>query len=133
LIVGRLIDRLPVRPLFQSIVAMQVLAFIIAALTSGWWFCGALLFYMVAVFGAIPFSDTLIARFIDDNNRSRVAGVRIAVSFGVSSITVLLLGPLVKMGGFTNLLFGMAVVAVSTWAALWWLPDTPVASTTAEQ
>ena len=48
---------------------------------------------MAFVFGAIPFTDALIVRYVDDRMRSRVAGVRLAIAFGVSSLAVWLLGP----------------------------------------
>ena len=41
----------------------------------------------------------MIVRFVDDRMRSRVAGMRLAVSFGASSLAVWLLGPLVKGAG----------------------------------
>ena len=59
---------------------------------------------MAFVFGAIPFTDALIVRYVDDRMRSRVAGVRLAIAFGVSSLAVWLLGPLVKANGFAFLL-----------------------------
>jgi hypothetical protein len=37
---------------------------------------------MVFVFGAIPLIDTMIVQYVDDRLRSRVAGTRLAVSFG---------------------------------------------------
>ena len=60
--------------------------------------------FMAFVFGAIPFTDALIVRYVDDRMRSRVAGVRLAIAFGVSSLAVWLLGPLVKANGFAFLL-----------------------------
>ena len=43
--------------------------------------------YMTFVFGAIPFTDAIIARFVDDSMRSRGRGpARLAVSFGFSSL-----------------------------------------------
>jgi hypothetical protein len=38
---------------------------------------------MVFVFGAIPFTDAMIVRYIDDRMRSRVTGMRLAIGFGV--------------------------------------------------
>ena len=55
--------------------------------------------------------DALIVQYVDDHMRSRVAGMRLAVSFGVSSIAVYLLGPAVKAAGFTTLLTGLAVIS----------------------
>jgi len=51
--------------------------------------------FMIFVFGAVPFIDAMIVRYVDDRMRSRVAGARLAVSFGVSSLAVYLLGPTV--------------------------------------
>jgi MFS family permease len=123
LVVGKLIDHVPVKRLFQSIVAMQIVAFSMAALASDWMFVVAAAVYMIAVFGAIPFSDALITRFVDDSQRSRVSGMRLAVSFGISSLAVLLLGPFVKSAGFTVLLVTMAVIAAATFITLFWLPS----------
>ena len=51
---------------------------------------------MIFVFGSIPFTDAMIVRYVDDRLRSRVAGMRLTVAFGISSLAVWLLGPLVK-------------------------------------
>ena len=59
---------------------------------------------MIFIFGAIPFTDAMIVRYVDDRMRSRVAGMRLAVSLGISSLAVWLLGPLVKGMGFDKLL-----------------------------
>jgi Na+/melibiose symporter-like transporter len=54
--------------------------------------------------------------------RSRVAGVRLAISFGVSSVAVALLGPVVKAAGFPALLVVMAVISACTLATVAFLP-----------
>jgi hypothetical protein len=69
---------------------------------------------MVVVFGAIPFVDAMIVQYVDDRMRSRVAGMRLAVSFGVSALAVYLLGPTVKAAGFTTLLLVMAGISSLT-------------------
>jgi len=66
------------------------------------------------VFGGIPFVDAMIVQYVDDRMRSRVAGIRLAVSFGVSSLAVYLLGPTVKAAGFGTLLTVMAVISAFT-------------------
>jgi hypothetical protein len=73
-----------------------------------------MLAFMVFVFGAIPFIDAMIVQYVDDRMRSRVAGMRLAVSFGVSALAVYLLGPTVKAAGFTTLLFLMAGISTLT-------------------
>ena len=122
LVVGRLIDRLPLKPLFLGIVAAQAPLLALAALAQGWWLYVALTGVMLLIFGAIPFTDAMVVRYIDDRMRSRVAGVRLAVSFGVSSAAVWALGPFVKSAGFTSLLFTMAVIALCGTAAVLFLP-----------
>ena len=53
----------------------------------------------------------MIVRYVDDRLRSRVAGMRLTVAFGISSLAVWLLGPLVKSMGFAALLWTMAAIA----------------------
>ncbi|HUL67181.1 MAG TPA: MFS transporter [Burkholderiaceae bacterium] len=122
LIVGRLIDRFPIKRLMLAIVAMQIPLFASAAYAQGWPFFVFAILFMVFVFGAIPFTDALIVRYVDDRMRSRAAGMRLAISFSISSVAVYLLGPLVKSSGFDFLLLSMAVIAMLTLGAAAWLP-----------
>ena len=78
---------------------------------------------MVVVFGAIPFTDAMIVRYVDDRIRSRVAGMRLTVSFGISSLAVWLLGPFVKSIGFASLFLLMAAIAACTAALVTLLPS----------
>ena len=114
IVVGRLIDRYPLKTVYLPIVAAQVPLFLLAANAQGWVFYAIVLAFMVFVFGAIPFIDAMIVQYVDDRMRSRVAGMRLAVSFGVSALAVYLLGPTVKAAGFTNLLLIMAGISAST-------------------
>src|SRR5690606_17944200 len=104
LVVGRLIDRVPMKRLMVGILAMQPLIFTAAAFSQGWLFYALMILFMLFAFAAIPFTDALIVRFVDDGMRSRATGMRLAVSFGVSAFAVWMLGPLVKAAGFTTLL-----------------------------
>ena len=131
-IVGRLIDCFPIKRIFLPIVAAQIVAFALAANADGWLFYVFAVAYMTFVFGAIPFTDAIIARFVDDSMRSRVAGLRLAVSFGISSVAVWALGPFVKASGFSTLLFVMAAIAALTAVAVLFLPaqdPEPISST----
>jgi MFS family permease len=124
-VVGRLIDRVPMKTLMIGIMAMQPILFAAAALSEGWLFYSVMVVFMIFVFGAIPFTDAMIVRYVDDRMRSRVTGMRLAVSFGVSSLAVWLLGPLVKASGFTTLLLMLAgISAIATLFALM-LPTQP--------
>jgi len=122
LVVGRLIDRYPLKQLYLGIVLAQIPLLAAAASASGWWLYVALVGTMVLIFGAIPFTEAMIVRFVDDRMRSRVAGMRLTVSIGLSSLAVWALGPVVKAGGFGSLLAAMAAVALLTSLIVAWLP-----------
>jgi MFS family permease len=125
IVVGNLIDRVAFKPLQLWMSVAQVPLLIFAAHTQAWWLFFALLAVMIFVFGSIPFTDAMIVRYVDDRLRSRVAGMRLTVAFGVSSIAVWLLGPMVKVMGFSTLLWIMAGIAAVKAAIVLLLPDEP--------
>jgi len=125
LAVGRAIDRVPLKRLFFAIVAFQVPLFLLASHAQGWALYGLAIGYMAFVFGAIPFTDAIIVRYVDDRARSRVAGLRLAVSFGISSLAVWLLGPFVKSAGFDALFVTMACIAGAALVGATMLPGAP--------
>jgi MFS family permease len=110
LVVGKLIDRVPLKWVYVPVAAGQIPLFLFASQVTGWPLYVAMLLFMVFVFGAIPFIDAMIVQYVDDRMRSRVAGIRLAVGFGVSSPAVHPLGPPV----FTTLLTVLAVLAACT-------------------
>jgi MFS family permease len=125
IVVGYLIDRMPLKGLYLGVVAAQALLLAAATLADGWVFYALQFLFMTAIFGAIPFTDAMIVRFVDDSMRSRVSGMRLAVSLGASSLAVWLIGPLVKQAGFATLLGVMAATAVLSLLILSQLPATP--------
>ncbi len=122
-VVGRLIDRFALKPLYLGVTLAQVPILFLAASAQGWAFYLLLIGAMLFIFGAIPFSDSMIARYVDDRIRSSVAGMRFTISLGVSSLAVWLLGPVVKASGFGTLLTAMAVIALCTSCAVLLLPS----------
>jgi MFS family permease len=124
--VGILLDRVPLKLLYAGIVAVQAPLFLLAANAQGWSLYALMVAFMIVVFGAIPFTDALIVRYVDDRMRSRVSGMRLAVAFGVSSLAVWLLGPLVKAAGFRTLLLVMAGIATITLCVVLLLPRSTV-------
>ena len=132
LVVGKLIDRYPLKWVYLPIAAMQAPLFLLAASAGGWALYLFVLLFMVFVFGAIPFVDAMIVQYVDDRMRSRVAGMRLAVSFGVSSLAVYLLGPTVKAAGFGTLLTVMGGLAAFTTLCVAFLPGRiPIPAATA--
>jgi predicted MFS family arabinose efflux permease len=130
-VVGRLIDRVALKPLYLSIALLQVPVLLFASQEEGWSLYASMLGMMIFIFGAIPFTDAMIVRYVDDHMRSRVAGMRLAVSIGISSLAVWLLGPLVKGMGFDKVLIMLAGVALCTALTVLWLPSEQVSAETA--
>ena len=125
LLVGHLIDRMALKTLYLGIITAQAVLIALSMLVDGWQFFAVLFLFMATIFGAIPFTDAMIVRFVDDSMRSRVSGMRLAVSFSASSIAVWLIGPVVKQAGFTALLGLMAATSVVTLLIVSQLPSTP--------
>ncbi len=125
LVVGNLLDRYSLKGLYLAIIAMQGAFLLLAMAADGWAFYAVQFLFMAAIFGAIPFTDAMIVRFVDDTMRSRVAGMRLTVSLGASSLAVWLIGPVVKQAGFTTLLGVMVAISALTFAVVSTLPRTP--------
>jgi len=121
-IVGKLTDHFPIKRIYLIVVLAQIPLFALAANAEGWSLWALQLAFMAFTFGAIPFTDAMVVRYVDDRMRSRVSGMRIAISFGISSLAVWLLGPVVKAAGFRTLLIALAVIAAITVAFVAMLP-----------
>jgi len=129
LLIGHLLDRVALKTLYRSVIVVQLLALLLANNVQGWGFYFAQLVFMAAIFGAIPFTDAMVVRYVDDAMRSRVSGMRLAVSLGASSLAVWLIGPIVKASGFTSLLWVMAATSCITFAVVSLLPQQQAAHT----
>ena len=125
LVVGNLLDKIALKPLYLGVVAIQLVSLTAAANLDGWVFYVSQIVFMAAIFGAIPFTDAMVVRFVDDAMRSRVAGMRLTVSLGASSLAVWLIGPIVKQAGFTALLWVMVATSMVTFIVVNTLPATP--------
>jgi MFS family permease len=123
LVVGSMLDRYPLKRVYLMVALIQTPLFYLAAQAQGWALFVAVLLFMISVFGAIPFTDALIVRYVDNSMRSRVSGVRLAISFGISSVAVYLLGPVVKAKGFETLLYTMAIIGLITLTLVNFLPS----------
>jgi MFS family permease len=122
-VVGHLIHRFALKKFFMFMVIGQIPMLLLASQAQGWWLFVALTGVMVFVFGAIPFTDFMIARYVDDRLRSRVSGMRLGVSFAVSSLSVWALGPVVKAMGFADSLILLAGFSLVTTLILSLLPS----------
>ena len=131
LLVGHLIDRHPLKTVYMPILLAQIPLFLLAAYSDGWMLVFVTTLFMVFVFGAIPFTDAMIVRYVDDRLRSRVTGMRLAIGFGVSSLVVAGIGPSVKAAGFPVMLMSLAGVAACTLLAISFLPSEREVTSTA--
>jgi len=122
-VVGRLLDRFDIKPLFMTVVLIQIPLLLLVSVSHGWLLYVALLATMMFIFGAIPFTDVMIVRYVDDRIRSRVAGIRFTVSLGFSALAVWALGPFVKSAGFDMLFVLMAAIAICTVGTVALLPS----------
>ena len=100
LIVGRVIDRRPLKTAFLPLALLQAPCLLLAAVTSGWWTVLAALGAIFAIFGQVTINDGMVAKYADSSWRARIYAVRYLLSFGVSSFAVPLVAYLHSRGGF---------------------------------
>lgn len=122
-VVGRLIDRLPLKRLYFAVVIALPAVFLASTTATGWWFYLLLIAQMVLIFGQIPFIDAVSVRYFDDRIRSRIAGLRFTIAFGISALAVAGLGPLVRSAGFQALFLLLATIAAMTVVLVLTMPD----------
>ena len=124
IIVGRLIDRLPIRPIYMIILLGEASALFIASRLDGPWFIAACFVVMALVFGAIPIHDALVARHTPTAWRSRAYAVMYLVSLGVGALGAPLAALIYRFsGGFSWLLLVNAGAAILIAGAAALLPS----------
>ncbi len=124
ILVGWLIDRYPIRPLAALLPALQAPLLVLAVTLSGWAAYPAALGIMLLVFGKIPISDALVARYSAKAWRARVYAVKYLLSSAVGAFSVPLIALLYRPeAGFRELYLVLAVLALATAAAAFILPS----------
>jgi len=122
-LMGMLIDRMELRRLMIAVGLVQIPMLLLAANLEGWWMLGAALAMMLAVFGQIPLNDAIVGRYVADEFRARVLGVRYVVSLGVAAVAVPLIATLHKTaGGFANVFMVLAALASGIFLAAFFFP-----------
>jgi MFS family permease len=105
LIVGRLVDRYPLRTVFLPLAALQAPCLFLAAPARNWAMLGLAIGMMFAIFGQVTINDTMVARYTTDAWRARVYAVRYVVSFSASASAVPLVAFLHRRTGGFDLTF----------------------------
>jgi MFS family permease len=103
LIVGRIIDRRPLKTAFLPLAFFQAPFLVFAALASGWWTVVAAVGAIFAIFGQVTINDGMVAKYADSAWRARIYAVRYLLSFGVSASAVPLVAFMHSHGGFALL------------------------------
>ena len=103
LVMGRLIDRHPLKVGFLAIALLQAPLLLVASWSRGWGMILVLAGLVFVVFGQITFNDAMVARYTDAGWRSRVYAVRYLLSFGVAATAIPLVAVMHAHGGFMAL------------------------------
>tara|TARA_Y100000588_G_scaffold373756_1_gene447979 strand:+ start:1321 stop:2532 length:1212 start_codon:yes stop_codon:yes gene_type:complete len=112
LIVGRLVDRHPVKPiLFVVAVCQVVLVFFMSMQTDYMLFAAALL-AMAFVFGQIPITDAVLSRYVPDVWRAKVLSVKFLLNLGVGALSLITARTILADGdGFETVVLVLAIGA----------------------
>jgi MFS family permease len=120
---GVLIDRTDLRRLMIGVSLVQIPLLYGAANLEGWAMLAAALAMMLAVFGQIPLNDAIVGRYVADEFRARVLGVRYVVSLGVAAVAVPMIALLHRSeGGFANVFIVLAALATGVLLASLFFP-----------
>jgi MFS family permease len=101
LVVGKLVDRFPLRSAFLPLAALQAPCLLLAAWGSDWALLALAVGMMFAIFGQVTINETMVAKYTTDRWRARAYAARYFVSFGVSAFAVPLVALLHRTAGFT--------------------------------
>lgn len=123
LLVGWLIDGRPLRDVFLPLALLLVPLLLLAGALSNWPMLAVSVAMMFVVFGFIPITDAMVARYAHDAWRSRVYAVRYLVSLVASSIAVPLVAFLPpEHAGFVWIFAVLLVFAAGILATAWLFP-----------
>lgn len=132
LVVGYLVDRMPVRQVFMVVAALQAALFSLMPGLTGWSALLAAVAFMFAVFSQIPINDVLIGRVARSDWRARVYALRYTINFSIIASSVPLIGWIHGRWGFDTLFVLLAVTAVGILVAVTLLPALRFAAAPAE-
>ena len=123
-LMGALIDRMELRRLMIGVGLLQIPLLWLAANLQGWAMLGVALLMTLAVFGQIPLNDAIVGRYVADEYRARVLGVRYVVSLGVAAAAVPMIAALHRTeGGFANVFLVLAALAGGVLLASFFFPS----------
>lgn len=123
LIVGKLIDRYPVKRVFAVVAALQAVFFTVMIQLTGVTALLVSIAFMLVVFGQIPINDVLLGRIVRSEWRSRAYALRYLVTFSVMASAVPLIAWIHSNWGFDRLFVVLAVAAGCIFLTVLALPN----------
>jgi MFS family permease len=122
LLVGGLIDRFPVKPIFLAIAAAEAVAMFLVINAEGMALMIASAGMMALVYAGLPIADTLIGRNAPAHLRSRIYAFTYLISFGASTAAIPAIAYLHGNGGFAMLFAILAWMGVIVFVGVSLLP-----------
>jgi len=89
LVVGRIIDRRRVKPVLLTVAMAQPALLAVMALQTDLALFAAALLAMAFVFGQIPITDAVLARYVPDQWRTKVLSVKFLFNLGIGAMAVM--------------------------------------------
>ncbi|HEX6014236.1 MAG TPA: MFS transporter [Geminicoccaceae bacterium] len=108
LLVGRLVDRVPVPRLFVALAVLQPLGFGLAAVSSGLPMLAGLVLVTAAIYGQVVVNDATVVRYVPAAYRAKAFGLRYFLGFATGGLAVPLIGFLHGSGGGSRSVLALA-------------------------
>ncbi|MCY4066610.1 MAG: hypothetical protein OXF57_09630, partial [Rhodospirillaceae bacterium] len=89
LAVGRIIDRHRIKPVLLTVALAQPVFLAVMALEADYALFAAALLAMAFVFGQIPITDAVLARYVPDQWRTKVLSVKFLLNLGVGALAIM--------------------------------------------
>ena len=122
LVVGKLLDHVPIRNVFATVAALQTVFFVLMMQVGGTMAILTSVAFMLVVFGQIPINDVLLGRIVRSEWRSRAFALRYLVTFSVMASAVPLIAWIHNGWGFNRLFAVLAVAAACIFMTVLLLP-----------
>ncbi len=112
LIVGRLIDHRPVKPILVTVALGQLVVIGLMAPQSDWALFALTLLAMGFVFGQIPITDAVLSRYVPDAWRAKVLSVKFMLNLVIGALALYAARTILAAGGgFATVLTVLAAAA----------------------
>lgn len=112
LIVGRMVDKHPVKPILISVAACQAALIFVMSTQIDYLLFGAALLAMAFVFGQIPITDAVLTRYVPNEWRAKVLSIKFLLNLGVGALSLLTARTILAGGGgFETVVLVLAIGA----------------------